>query len=108
MVCQPANRAQDVDRAAPATHVVEVTARDYAFEVVAEIPSGWTTFRVTGALEDCRSQNRISYMIKLVMVPIAAPANTSVVKCFAAATRAIPTNAAGTKIHHRLSPVSFL
>ncbi len=53
-------------------------------------------------------QNRISYTTRLVTVPMAAPANTSVVKCFAAAMRATPTNTAGTKIHHRLSPVSCL
>jgi len=38
VACQPADRAQEAD-------VVEVTARDYSFEVAAEIPSGWTTFR---------------------------------------------------------------
>jgi hypothetical protein len=37
--CQPADRAPEAD-------VVEVTARDYSFEVAAEIPSGWTTFRM--------------------------------------------------------------
>ncbi len=46
VACQPADRAQEADRAALATHVVEVTATDYAFEVAAEIPSGWTTFRM--------------------------------------------------------------
>ena len=46
VACQPADRAQETDRATPATPVVEVTARDYAFEVVGEIPSGWTTFHM--------------------------------------------------------------
>ena len=36
--CQPADRGQP--------HVVEVIARDYAFDAPAEIPSGWTTFRM--------------------------------------------------------------
>lgn len=45
--CRPADRAPDAGRAASETHVVEVTARDYAFEVAAEIPSGWTTFRMS-------------------------------------------------------------
>jgi len=36
VACQPIDRA----------HVVEVTARDYTFEVTGEIPSGWTTFRM--------------------------------------------------------------
>jgi hypothetical protein len=30
-------------------HVVDVTALDYAFQAVAEIPSGWTTFRMENA-----------------------------------------------------------
>ena len=46
MACQPADRAQETDRAASEAHVVDVTARDYAFDVAAEIPSGWTTFRM--------------------------------------------------------------
>ena len=51
--CQPADRGQSVDAGStPATesssgaHVVDVIARDYAFDAPAEIPSGWTTFRL--------------------------------------------------------------
>lgn len=33
----------------PDAHVVEVTAVDYAFQAPAEIPSGWTTFRMENA-----------------------------------------------------------
>lgn len=45
--CRPAGRAPDAARAASDTQVVEVTATDYAFDVAAEIPSGWTTFRMS-------------------------------------------------------------
>ena len=51
--CQPADDGQPVDASSPAAtassstaHVVEVTARDYAFDGPDEIPSGWTTFRL--------------------------------------------------------------
>ena len=44
--CQSADRAQETDRAALETRVVEVMARDYAFDAPAEIPSGWTTFQM--------------------------------------------------------------
>jgi hypothetical protein len=45
VACQPADRADE----APAVHLVEVTATEYAFESPAEIPSGWTTFRMKNA-----------------------------------------------------------
>jgi hypothetical protein len=51
--CQPADDGQPADASSvaatesPSTaHVVEVTARDYAFDGPDEIPSGWTTFRL--------------------------------------------------------------
>ncbi len=57
--CQPADRAQEVDPASDAAaespteaHVVEVIARDYAFQAPAEIPSGWTTFRLKNEGEE--------------------------------------------------------
>lgn len=37
---------------APAPHVVEVTAEDYAFSAPAAIPSGWTTIRFANAGEE--------------------------------------------------------
>lgn len=53
VACQPADRGQPADadseaatETPPATHVIEVTARDYAFDAPDEIPSGWTTFRL--------------------------------------------------------------
>lgn len=57
--CQPSDRAQESDAASEAggelpseTHVVEVTARDYAFQAPGEIPSGWTTFRMKNEGEE--------------------------------------------------------
>ncbi len=50
--CQSADRAPDADRAASEVHVVDVTARDYAFDLAAEIPSGWTTFRMSNEGEE--------------------------------------------------------
>ena len=50
--CQSADRAPDAGRAAAETHVVEVAARDYAFDMAAEIPSGWTTFRMSNEGEE--------------------------------------------------------
>ncbi len=51
--CQPADDGQPADASSPAAtvspttaHIVEVTARDYAFDGPDEIPSGWTTFRL--------------------------------------------------------------
>jgi hypothetical protein len=52
--CQPSDRAE-VEEAASETasepaseaYVVEVTARDFALDAPDEIPSGWTTFRLT-------------------------------------------------------------
>jgi len=51
--CQPADRGQSGDAGSDVAaessydaHVVEVIARDYAFEAPDEIPSGWTTFRL--------------------------------------------------------------
>ena len=41
--------------------MVEVTARDYAFDVPDEIPSGWTTFRMTNAGE----QEHFLYVYRL-------------------------------------------
>lgn len=60
VACQPAERAETEDSAAEAAAemgaeseseagVVQVTARDFAFEAPAEIPSGWTTIRMTNA-----------------------------------------------------------
>lgn len=53
--CQPADRTETAEtetaEAAPEVGVVEVTAREYAFEAPAEIPSGWTTFRMVNAGE---------------------------------------------------------
>jgi len=49
--CQPADRA----------HVVEVTARDFAFDAPDQIPSGWTTFRMTNAGE----QEHFLYIYRL-------------------------------------------
>lgn len=44
---QPAGAASETaGEASPSAHVVEVTARDYAFDSPDEIPSGWTTFRL--------------------------------------------------------------
>jgi uncharacterized cupredoxin-like copper-binding protein len=52
--CQTADRAEVEEAASEAAaepssevHVVEVTARDYALDAPEEIPSGWTTFRLT-------------------------------------------------------------
>ena len=51
--CQPPDRDQTQDSASETAaespsdaHLVEVTAVDYAFQAPAEIPSGWTTFRM--------------------------------------------------------------
>lgn len=51
--CQLADRGQSADAGSDAAtgsssdaHVVEVIARDYAFDAPDEIPSGWTTFRL--------------------------------------------------------------
>lgn len=50
--CEPADRyeadAPDVRPTSSSSdpYVVEVTARDYVFQAPAEIPSGWTTFRL--------------------------------------------------------------
>lgn len=45
--CQTGEPPEEAPAVAePTTHVVEVTALDYAFETPAEIPSGWTTFRM--------------------------------------------------------------
>jgi hypothetical protein len=51
--CQPADTGQPADASSPpataepsTAHVVEITARDYAFDGPDEIPSGWTTFRL--------------------------------------------------------------
>jgi hypothetical protein len=38
--------AADAQSASKTSHVVEVIARDFSFEAPAEIPSGWTTFRL--------------------------------------------------------------
>lgn len=50
--CRQADRAPDEGRAASETHVVEVTARDYSFDMAAEIPSGWTTFLMNNEGEE--------------------------------------------------------
>ena len=52
VACQPADRDQPAEGSEAATassstaHVVQVTARDYAFDAPDEIPSGWITFRL--------------------------------------------------------------
>jgi hypothetical protein len=53
VACQPADNGQPAEagseaatETSPGAHVVEVIARDYAFDAPAEIPSGWTTFRL--------------------------------------------------------------
>lgn len=44
---QPADASSSADtESSAAAHVVDVTARDYAFDGPDEIPSGWTTFRL--------------------------------------------------------------
>lgn len=55
--CGPADRTETAEGAAESPDaadgspagVVEVSARDFAFEAPARIPSGWTTFRMTNA-----------------------------------------------------------
>jgi hypothetical protein len=54
MACQPADDSQPAEagsetaaESSSTAHVVEVTALDYAFDAPDEIPSGWTTFRLT-------------------------------------------------------------
>jgi hypothetical protein len=51
--CQSADDGQPADASSPpataessTAHVVEITARDYAFDGPDEIPSGWATFRL--------------------------------------------------------------
>ncbi len=66
--CQPADRAEVEDAAPEAAaeasseaQVVEVIARDFAFDAPDEIPSGWTTFRMTNAGE----QEHFLYIYRL-------------------------------------------
>ncbi|MEE8595205.1 MAG: hypothetical protein V3T25_04985 [Gemmatimonadota bacterium] len=68
VACQPADRGQPADASSEAAtetsseaHVVEVVARDYAFDAPDEIPSGWTTFRMTNAGE----QEHFLYIYRL-------------------------------------------
>ncbi len=55
--CQQADRARSSDRVSEASaagsgaHVVEVIARDFAFEAPSVVLSGWTTFRMRNAGE---------------------------------------------------------
>ena len=53
LACRSADNGQPPDASAPAAtesstaaHLVEVTARDYAFDGPDEVPSGWVTFRL--------------------------------------------------------------
>ncbi len=66
--CQPADRAEVEDAASEAAaeasseaHVVEVIARDFAFDAPNQIRSGWTTFRMTNAGE----QEHFLYIYRL-------------------------------------------
>jgi hypothetical protein len=61
--CQTAERAETAgaESAAEETHVVEVTARDFAFEAPEEIPSGWSTIRMTNA----GAQEHFMYLYRL-------------------------------------------
>lgn len=52
--CQPADRVEDADTDASArpgsgANVLDVVARDFAFDAPDRIPSGWTTFRMANA-----------------------------------------------------------
>ena len=52
--CQPTDRAEDADSDASAGQgagvgVLDVVARDFAFDAPDQIPSGWTTFRMANA-----------------------------------------------------------
>lgn len=51
--CQPAERdgMEDAEGSASEDNVVQVTARDFAFEAPQEVPSGWTTLRMENAGE---------------------------------------------------------
>lgn len=59
VACQPAERDEAADaeseadaEPSPDDGVVEVAAVDYAFRMPAEVPSGWTTFRMTNEGEE--------------------------------------------------------
>jgi len=59
VACQPAEQdepgtgpAADTPAEAPGPDVVKVAALDYAFQMPAEVPSGWTTFRLANDGEE--------------------------------------------------------
>lgn len=67
VACQPADRRQAGDDSGStqdpaAAHIIEVIARDYAFEAPDEIPSGWTTFVL-------RNEGREEHFLLLSLLP---------------------------------------